>query len=246
MPSRDFSPKKYFQKVVEKWWILFLAMLIGGLIGVGLSFLKTPRYEAEARISTSIDYTVLPELEDYEEDRMINEAGWVMLSDAVLENVQSKAEEQGISLSYGEMLDTFYPSDYMTFLSDASYLPGDDLLRILNIFNYVPPLYPNVRQVYNDTYYDGYPLVTEENPGTTYDYQIEEGLLEVGSAGCLFNYYPNVGRARGSIHFEDDQRNTATVFFEGDQDSVQRVIIRRPALPAKAKAPNPLPIGGIR
>ena len=107
MPSRDFSPKKFFQKVIKQWWIIFLAMIISGAAGAGLSFLKAPRYEAEAMISTSVDYTLLPELEDYEEDRMINEAGWVMLSDMVLESVQAQAHARGIQVSFTEITDTF-------------------------------------------------------------------------------------------------------------------------------------------
>ena len=41
---------------------------------------------------------------------------------------------------------------------------------------------------------DGLPYVTEENPGTTYDYQIEEGVC-----GVLFNYYSNNDSASGHI-----------------------------------------------
>jgi hypothetical protein len=107
MPSSAFSPKKYIEKLIQYWWVLFLTIVIGGLIGTGLSLLRPPRYEAAAMISTSIDYSLLPELEDYEEDRIINEAGWVMLSDEVLLTVQHQADDAGISVSFEEMLDRF-------------------------------------------------------------------------------------------------------------------------------------------
>ena len=207
------------------------------------------RYGQAAQVLDRVSLTVVSTEADeefvYDAEEMENLIGQTLdLFVVVYDNTSQESHRWDNDT--GEIVDIFGPDVYMTFISDGSYLLGRDLLSIFNIFNYSPPSYPNVRQVYNDTYYDGYPLVTEENPGTTYDYQIQEGLLGGVSAGCLFNYYPNVGWARGSIHFKDDQGHTATVSFEGDQDSVQRVIIRRPALPAKAKAPNPLPIGGIR
>jgi len=74
MPSIDFSLKIFTESLIQKWWVLFMAIVVGGMIGAGLSFVLPARYEADARISTSVDYTLLPELQDYEEDRIINEA----------------------------------------------------------------------------------------------------------------------------------------------------------------------------
>ena len=74
---------------------------------MGVSYLSPPRYEAEAKISTSVDYTLLPELEDYEEDRIINEAGWVMLSDAVLLDVQERAKSEGIAIPFEDFSTRF-------------------------------------------------------------------------------------------------------------------------------------------
>jgi len=110
MPSTTFSPRAYFEKLVHQWWVVFLAIAIGGSSGAGLSLLTPPRYEAEAKISTSIDYTLLPELEDYEEDRIINEAGWVMLSDAVLLDVQERAKTEGVRIVF-EDFDTRFSAD---------------------------------------------------------------------------------------------------------------------------------------
>jgi len=107
MPSSAFSPKTYFEKLIQHWWILFLAVTIGGLVGIGLSFLRQPRYQAEARISTSVDYTILPALEDYEEDRIINEAGWVIMSDDVLLQVQEVGMRDGLDYSIETLRDQF-------------------------------------------------------------------------------------------------------------------------------------------
>jgi hypothetical protein len=124
---------------------------------------------------------------------------------------------------------------YMTFMSDASYLLAPGLLRLLDVFNFVQPSYPFIRQVY------GHEL--HSTPTTVYDYVFWEGE----GSGFLFDYTPDDDQnTYGTVTLCDSQGNKAKISFVGDQDSVQRVIIRRPALPAKAKAPNPLPIGGIR
>jgi len=107
MPSKDFSPKLFIESLIQKWWVLFLAIAIGGALGAGISLVLPARYEAEARISTSVDYTILPELEDYEEDRIINEAGWVMNSDEVLLDVQERAKKQGMRISFEDIKDRF-------------------------------------------------------------------------------------------------------------------------------------------
>ena len=107
MPSIDFSLKIFTESLIQKWWVLFMAIVVGGMIGAGLSFVLPARYEADARISTSVDYTLLPELQDYEEDRIINEAGWVMQSDAVLREVQEQALAEGFMIDMDAMLDQF-------------------------------------------------------------------------------------------------------------------------------------------
>jgi len=107
MSSNLFSPRKFMEDLIHRWWVIFLAIALGGLLGTALSTLNPPRYQAEARISTSIDYTILPELEDYEEDRIINESGWVMLSDMVLREVQKRAAGEGVNVAFAEILERF-------------------------------------------------------------------------------------------------------------------------------------------
>ena len=107
MPSNSFSPRKIMEDLIHRWWVIFLAIAIGGLLGTAFSTLSPPRFQAEARISTSIDYTILPDLEDYEEDRIINEAGWVMMSDPVLLAVQERAEGEGVNVPFADLTERF-------------------------------------------------------------------------------------------------------------------------------------------
>ncbi len=169
------------------------------------------------RVSLTVQNVVVEKDVNYDEEAMSKLMGQTIYLFSVIYDNES-TESHRWNNDTGELEDTFGPDDYMTFLSDALYSRGDGLLRILNIFNYSLPSYPNVRQVYNDTYYDGLPYVTEENPGTTYDYQIEEGVC-----GVLFNYYSNNDSASGHIDFIDGEGRSASVQFWGDY-TVQRVI----------------------
>ena len=107
MPTSAFSPREYVENMIHLWWVVFAAIVIGGLAGAALSFVFPPRYEAQANISTSVDYTLLPDLEDYEEDRIINEAGRIMLSDEVLLEVQKRAKSEGVPIPFEDFSDRF-------------------------------------------------------------------------------------------------------------------------------------------
>jgi len=107
MYTNAFSSREYVEKLIHLWWVVFITIVIGGLAGAALSYISPPRYEAQANISTSIDYTILPELEDYEEDRIINEAGWVMLSDEVLLEVQTRAKIEGVPIPFEDFSKRF-------------------------------------------------------------------------------------------------------------------------------------------
>ena len=169
------------------------------------------------RVSLTVQNVVVEGDVDYDENVMSDLMyQTIYLFSVIYDNESTESHEW--DNDDGEIVDDFGLDDYMTFISDGSYLLGPDLLSIFNIFNYSPPSYPYVRQVYNDTYYDGLPFVTEENPGTTYDYQIEEGVC-----GLLFNYYSNNDSASGHIDFIYDEGRIASVQFWGDY-TVQRVI----------------------
>ena len=107
MTPKEFSPIEMLEKMISKWWLLFLAMLLGGLLGFAISMVQAPRYESVAQISTNIDYQVAPEIEDYMEDRAINEAGWVIISEGVLKSVHAQAEEEGLPITYRDVIKDF-------------------------------------------------------------------------------------------------------------------------------------------
>jgi hypothetical protein len=58
----DFSPYDAFDRVLRRWWLLALCMLIGGLLGWGISLLVPPIYQARANYQVVMDTDQLARL----------------------------------------------------------------------------------------------------------------------------------------------------------------------------------------
>lgn len=52
-----FDPLKTYNQLLTGWWKIVALAVIGGLIGLGLSFIRPPKYQAEAIFHASIDFT---------------------------------------------------------------------------------------------------------------------------------------------------------------------------------------------
>ena len=51
------DPLKSFEILVNNWWKMVVIAVVGGLIGLAISFMLPPKYEAEAIFHASIDFT---------------------------------------------------------------------------------------------------------------------------------------------------------------------------------------------
>lgn len=52
-----FDPLKSFNRLLEGWWKIAVLAVIGGLLGLSVSFMRPPKYQAEAIFHASIDFT---------------------------------------------------------------------------------------------------------------------------------------------------------------------------------------------
>lgn len=52
-----FDPLKTYNQLLTGWWKIVALAVIGGLIGLGLSFIRPPKVQAEAIFHASIDFT---------------------------------------------------------------------------------------------------------------------------------------------------------------------------------------------
>jgi len=107
MKSDSFTPILNLKNILNKWWLLVLAGVIGGAIGCLVSLTLPPRYEAYAQISSQLNYSEAYELEDYEENRAVNEVGWVCVLDPVLNEVENQLQDRGYKVDRSAIIEMF-------------------------------------------------------------------------------------------------------------------------------------------
>jgi hypothetical protein len=105
----SFSPLETFRRALQYWWLVFLLMLLGGLIGWTTHLLKPPVYEASAVISFAIDYGQTGQLTDVEEDQMLGLAGDVIASPLVINRVIDKAQQEGLKIDPAVLKKSIFP-----------------------------------------------------------------------------------------------------------------------------------------
>ncbi len=91
----------------QSWKILALGAILGGAIGLGISSLLKPDYEAIAVYSFSFDYARTGLMTDIEEDQAMELAGDIVRSTNVYDAITERAKELGIALSDDELREDF-------------------------------------------------------------------------------------------------------------------------------------------
>jgi uncharacterized protein involved in exopolysaccharide biosynthesis len=86
----SFTPYNTLENAFRTWWLLVVLMLLGGLAGFAANRARPPLYEAHAAISITIDFTRTGQLEDYEEDYVIGQAGGLIASSQVRDAVAAQ------------------------------------------------------------------------------------------------------------------------------------------------------------
>jgi len=107
MTSDSFIPIRNLENILKKWWVLVLAGVFGGVVGFLTSLTLPPRYEAYAQISSQLNYSEAYELEDYEENRAVNEVGWVCVLDPVLNEVEAQLKDKGYQVDRSAIIEMF-------------------------------------------------------------------------------------------------------------------------------------------
>lgn len=113
MASNEFSPYKYFGQIVNLWWIVFLAALLGGALGFVFNQLHPPVYEATATYFVTIDLTRFPlqstkeDLIQYNEDMAVTTTQGALLSSGVINDLINQLKAHNISLSTADLLSNY-------------------------------------------------------------------------------------------------------------------------------------------
>ena len=81
--QQPFVPLVVLENALRYWWIVAVAIILGGAAGLLAHSFKPPLYESMAEFSIAVDLIGTGPLTQYEEDLGINTAGNVMVADDV-------------------------------------------------------------------------------------------------------------------------------------------------------------------
>ncbi len=113
MTTNEVSPYRYFSRTLDLWWLVFIAMLIGGALGFAFFYFHPPLYEATATYDVSIDLAAFPlqgfreDLIIYNEDMAVNITQEILISDEVIRNVLSQLNSEGIPVSIQDLFQNY-------------------------------------------------------------------------------------------------------------------------------------------
>ncbi len=110
MTSNEFFPYKYFNLVLNLWWLVLLTTVLGGMLGFIFFHIHPPVYEAIATYFVTIDLTRFPiqgvreDLIQYNEDMALGTTEGALLSPEVINNVIIQVKTFGKSLKTKDLL----------------------------------------------------------------------------------------------------------------------------------------------
>lgn len=111
MTSDEFSPYAYFNKIIGLWWLVALAIFLGGAVGLIFYQLHPSEYEATATYIVTIDLDRFPfqgvreDLIQYNEDMAVNSTQNALLSREVRNQVISQLKTMGISIADKDLIE---------------------------------------------------------------------------------------------------------------------------------------------
>jgi capsular polysaccharide biosynthesis protein len=101
--ENDFVPSELIKTIARKWWVLVLAMLMGGLAGMLITRVHKPVYQSQAVLTTAVNYAYTGNLSDVVLDHLIMTVGEVIDSTAVRESVVENFASEGVADSADEI-----------------------------------------------------------------------------------------------------------------------------------------------
>lgn len=99
----EFSPAEAVKLALNKWWLIALTTVVGGLFAILFFQLRQPIFEATVSFTIGIDYTRTGPVTQYDEDHALGMAGSLITSTRVKEEVVAIAQEQGIDVSFDQI-----------------------------------------------------------------------------------------------------------------------------------------------
>jgi uncharacterized protein involved in exopolysaccharide biosynthesis len=102
MKNQEFSPRESLERSFERWWVIVLLTVLGGIAGWAFHFFRPPVYEATAVITANMDYQK-HQLTQNEEDYTFNAAGAIGTSTKVENQIIAEAQIRGLPVDIDQL-----------------------------------------------------------------------------------------------------------------------------------------------
>ena len=100
----DYHPAFLTGNLTRQWWIVAVAMILGALIGMGVSYLLPPTYQAAFTVTTSVNLASNPEINEFMVDSAIFHIGDLAISQNVIDKVIESEKNLGIDLTQADLI----------------------------------------------------------------------------------------------------------------------------------------------
>lgn len=102
MKSQEFSPLESLERAFERWWVIVLMTVLGGISGWAIHFFRPPLYEATAIMTVNMDFQKR-ELTEIEEDYAFNVAEAISTSIPVKDQIIAEAHADGSPIDMDQL-----------------------------------------------------------------------------------------------------------------------------------------------
>jgi uncharacterized protein involved in exopolysaccharide biosynthesis len=99
----NVHPQLLSEQPGRQWWIIAICLLVGGLIGFGLSFLFPPVYEAAFKVTANVQLTDNPEITEIMVDNALMHVGELVYLQPLLDRVIEAEKSQGLRLTPADL-----------------------------------------------------------------------------------------------------------------------------------------------
>jgi len=104
----EFSPLEALEHSFQRWWLVALFIIGGGVIGWLIHFVQPPLYDAKVTFTAMVDFKQAGPITTLEQDHSINVIGDIFLKDNIEGQVIADAQAAGIKLTQDQLNNMAY------------------------------------------------------------------------------------------------------------------------------------------